>query len=92
MRNRQKTETVGNTIVNEAAEGAVASKPSAMGSIGISHGPNADTSRQVQKNKFGTTHMGSSFRYADFPKPGAMMRKQESCNCGVRCRLDLGVW
>jgi len=39
MRNRQKTKTVGNTIVNEAAEGAVASKPSAMGSIGISHGP-----------------------------------------------------
>jgi len=74
MRNRQKTKTVGNTIVNEAAEGAVASKPSAMGSIGINHGPNADTSRQVQKNKF------------------AMMRKQESCNCGVRCRLDLGVW
>lgn len=39
MRNRQKTKTVGNAIVNEAAEGAVASKPSAMGSIGISHGP-----------------------------------------------------
>jgi len=38
MRNRQKTKTVGNTIVNEAAEGAVASKPSAMGSIGINHG------------------------------------------------------
>jgi len=37
MRNRQKTKTVGNTIVNEAAEGAVASKPSAMGSIGINH-------------------------------------------------------